>query len=298
MENENYLADWLAGKMSDEQLRNLVSEEDFLAFQKVKNTLGQMAIATPELEESYAAIKRKKATPKAVKVRKIVPVWAYAVAACLLLSVGWYQLYFFSNEMQTPFGSTKTLVLDDDSKVTLNAKSTLRYANLFQYNRTLELDGEAFFEVEKGSSFVVKTKIGQVKVLGTKFNVASFSDYFEVVCYEGKVKVDAQHQTNILTQGERVRFYNGIVENWAGKNTLQPLWIQGETELKNVPMKYVFAQFENQFAVDVVYPEKIKNIKFTGSFSNRNKETALQSICIPLQLNYSKNASGTIRISE
>ena len=44
MENDNeiYLADWLAGKISNEQLKLLVSEDDFLAYQKLKNALEEV----------------------------------------------------------------------------------------------------------------------------------------------------------------------------------------------------------------------------------------------------------------
>ncbi|MES2747069.1 MAG: FecR family protein [Bacteroidota bacterium] len=297
-ENEHYLADWLAGKLSDDQLQQLVSEDDFLAFQKIKNVLHNTTISEPNMEANLAAIKHKLATRKIAKSRKVIPMWSYAIAACLLVSFGLYQLYFLSNEVQTNFGSTKTIVLNDNSKVTLNAKSKVCYANLFQFNRSIKLEGEAFFEVEKGRSFTVTTPLGEVKVLGTKFNVVSFSDYFEVVCYEGKVRVEVDKKATILTKGESVRCYNTTFENWADTNLPKPLWMTGETELKKVPMKYVFAQFENQFDMEVVYPKNIESIKFTGSFTNANIETALQSICIPLHLKYSTTASGKIQISE
>ncbi len=142
-ENEHYLADWLADKLSDDQLQQLVSEDDFLAFQKIKRTLNNSAIFEPNMDQNFASIKQKLATKKTIKSRKVIPMWAYAVAACLLLSLGWYQIYFLSNEVATDFGATETLVLSDNSKVTINSKSKVCYANLFQYNRTVELEGEA-----------------------------------------------------------------------------------------------------------------------------------------------------------
>ena len=41
----------------------------------------------------------------------------------------------------------------------------------FTDERIIQLRGEAFFEVEKGSRFVVQTGKGAVEVLGTSFNV-------------------------------------------------------------------------------------------------------------------------------
>lgn len=297
-ENENYLADWLADKISDDQLQQLVSEDDFLAFQKIKKALGNYTVSEPDLEYNFSAIKEKLIVKKSVKQRSVIPMWTYAVAASLLLFFGLYQFYFFSNEVQTDFGFTKTIVLNDNSQVTLNAKSKISYPNWFQLNRSIKLDGEAFFEVQKGISFTVKTLLGDVRVLGTKFNVASFSDYFEVICYEGKVSVESNKKATILTRGESVRFYNHTFENWADDTPKKPLWITGESAFKNVPMKYVFAKFKNQYNVDVAFPKSVEGIKFTGSFANANIETALKSICIPLHLKYSNSNSRKIQISE
>lgn len=303
-ENEHYLSDWLADKMSDNQLRQLVSEDDFLAFQKIKNTLQNYTVSEPDMEQNFAAVKEKFNTKKSAtreseaKARRIIPIWSYAIAASLLLFFGLYQFYFFANEVQTDFGFTKTIVLNDNSKVTLNAKSKVSYPNWFQYNRTIRLEGEAFFEVQKGNSFIVTTALGKVKVLGTKFNVASFEDYFEVICYEGKVRVEVNKKATILTKGESVRFCNATFENWADNTPKKPLWITGENTFKNVPMKYVFVKFKNQYNVEVDFPKNIESVKFTGSFANANMETALQSICIPLHLNYSNTTSRKIQISE
>jgi len=297
-ENEHYLSDWLAEKISDNQLQQLVSAADFIAFQKIKKALNTTTISDPDMERNFAAIKEKYATKKVAKPRSVIPMWSYAVAASLLFFFGLYQFYFFSNEVQTDFGFTKTIVLKDNSHVTLNAKSKISYPNLFQYNRNIRLEGEAFFEVQKGSSFTVTTALGKVTVLGTKFNVGSFDDYFEVICYEGKVSVEVNQKATILTKGESVRFYNSTFENWADENGIKPLWISGENTFKNVPMKYVFAKFKNQYNVEVAYPKNIESIKFTGSFANANIETALQSICIPLHLKYSNATTREIQISE
>jgi transmembrane sensor len=275
-ENETYLSDWLADKISDEQLKQLVSNDDFLAYQ---NTLRNYTVSEPNMDENFKTIQQKLASKKETPSRKILPIWSsISIAASILLFIGLYQLYFSSNEFATDFGTTKSIVLNDDSKVTLNANSSVCYPNLFQFNRTIELKGEAFFEVQKGSTFTVKTALGNITVLGTKFNVTSFDYYFEVVCYEGKVKVESQNKATILTHGESLRVVN--------------------TNFENVPMKYVLEKFKNQYHLEIDYPKNIETIKFTGSFTNSNKETALQSICIPLDLKYANSSSRKIIISE
>lgn len=297
-QNETYLSDWLAQKITDAQLKTLVSAEDFEAYQTIKKTISGLEISPPDLEQNFNAIQQKLAGKKQPQP-KVFPLWRYvSIAATLLLCFGLYHFLMAQNNITTNFGQTKAITLADHSKVSLNAKSTLTYGNLFAYQRTLQLTGEAFFEVEKGSPFTVETPLGDVLVLGTKFNVMSFEDFFEVKCYEGKVRVTQKDKSTILTPGESVRFYNGISENWAEVTTAKPSWISGESSFRKVPMRYVIAQFKKQYNIAVEYPKNIDNIKFTGTFTHKEPKVALQTICLPLHLKFSTTGSGKIIISE
>lgn len=298
-EKETYLSDWLAGTLSDGQLKQLVGETEFSAYQKLKNTLEGFTVLSPDMEQNFSAIKQKIEAQKTAKPIKAVPIWRYTtVAAALVLFFGLFQLFYFSNSSQTGFGRIQTVHLPDDSQVILNAKSKLSYPNLFQFNRTLDLEGEAFFEVQKGSTFTVKTALGCITVLGTKFNVNSHKDYFEVVCYEGKVRVETKGKIAVLTPSESIRFYDHTSESRADLSAAKPSWITGETTFRNVPVQYVISQFTNQYNVEVAYPKNLENVKFTGAFTNKDRAIALKSICIPLNLKYSDNGSGKIIISE
>lgn len=297
-QNETYLSDWLSQKITDEQLKVLVSAEDFEAYQTIKKTLDGLEISQPDLEQNFNAVQQKLAVKKQPQT-KVFPLWRYvSIAATILLCFGLYHFLVAQNNITTHFGQTKAITLADHSKVSLNAKSTLTYGNLFAYQRTLQLTGEAFFEVEKGSPFTVETPLGEIFVLGTKFNVVAFDDFFEVKCYEGKVRVTQKDKPTILTPGESVRFYNGTSENWAEVATSKPTWISGESSFKKVPIRYVIAQFKNRYNVAVAYPKNIENIQFTGTFTHKDINVALQTICVPLHLRFTKNSSGKIIISE
>ncbi|HLP63727.1 FecR family protein [Flavobacterium sp.] len=301
MENEKdiYLADWLADKISDDQLKQLVGDEDFIAYKKIRIALQGYGISDPDMEKDFEAIQQLLRAKKETKTKtRIIPLWAYSVAASLVLFFGLYQVYFVTNEVSTDVGDSKEIHLSDNSVVTLNSKSKVTYPNLFRFNRTIQLEGEAYFDVQKGEKFTVETALGKVSVLGTEFNVTSFSNYFEVTCYEGKVSVETHKQTVILTPGESVRLYDDTFENWAETTDKKPEWISGESTFKNVPIKYVIAKFKNQYDVEIKFPKSIENSKFTGSFTHSNIETALKTICIPLNLNYSDSNSKTIQISE
>ncbi len=298
-ENDTFLSDWLDDKISDDQLKHLVSETDFLAYKKLKDSLAVYQLAEPDMDKNYAAIKEKKIAVNNQKPVKVFPLYRYmAVAATLLLFFGLYNLFVFSNTVATDYGKTFSTNFSDNSRVTLNAKSKISYPTLFKYNRTLKLDGEAYFEVQKGRQFTVETSQGKVQVLGTKFNVNVLPNYFEVHCFEGKVKVTNATNTTILTQGDAVRFYENKIESWEENEAQKPLWINGESNFKNVPLQYVMAQFQKQYNFEIQYPAEFKTIKFTGSFTHKNIDVALQSICIPLHLKHAKTNAKTILLSE
>ncbi|MBN1791990.1 MAG: FecR family protein [Bacteroidales bacterium] len=84
-----------------------------------------------------------------------------------------------NNEIFVPYGSKTRIVLPDGSVVTLNSGSYLRYPSTFDsVNRFAFIQGEAFFDIKKDARnpFIVKTTDLTIKVLGTRFNVKSYSD--------------------------------------------------------------------------------------------------------------------------
>jgi transmembrane sensor len=99
------------------------------------------------------------------------------------------------NTISTPRGGQYQLELADGSKVWLNAASSLRFPTAFTGNeRTVELTGEGYFEVAHNASmpFHVRVNDMEVEVLGTHFNINSYTDEpaIKTTLLEGKVRVN------------------------------------------------------------------------------------------------------------
>lgn len=209
-----------------------------------------------------------------------------AVAAVVVLGV----LYFIPSgktELQFAKKQLTPALLPDGSKVWANAHARLVYdKETWNKNREVNLQGEAYFEVVKGSKFTVKTSHGDVNVLGTSFNVMNRKDFFEVECYTGKVAVTAQEDEKILTPGKATRLVNNHLADIFQIQELQADWMNDKFRFENQSLTQVFEELSDFY--QVTFQLNFEGEKFySGNFDNKDLETTLKTICLPMELNYS-----------
>jgi ferric-dicitrate binding protein FerR (iron transport regulator) len=289
--NDTLLAKWLQGEISDLEFKNLVSVEDYIAYQKIKKGINAFEVIEKPLENSFALLEEKIQEKNNSKVIDLYKKWAFSIAASLLLLIG-INYFFKSNTVHysTKIGEHKTIALLDGSQVILNANSSLSFdSKKFKTNRAVFLKGEALFKVNKGSDFKVKTNNGNVMVLGTEFTVASFSDFFKVTCYSGKVKVDQNNISKVLEANETYQKINGNSAKILQNKKDIPYWLKGETHFKSTPAKYVFYALENQYNITIKNKDIANSVLFTGTFPNKNKKIALNIVTEALGLKYTIN---------
>jgi len=289
-ENDTFLAKWLEGNLADQELKNLVSETDYISYQKIKKGTQVLSELEKPLAPSFSKIQQKINQNKKGKQRKIILRWSVSVAASVLILFGIFTNFNTKQtNIVTNFTEQKSLTLLDGSEVVLNAKSEISYQESdWETNRTLTLDGEAYFKVKKGSVFSVQTNNGIVTVLGTQFNVNSNEDYFEVTCFEGSVKVTNTSKDYILKPGRIFRKIIGNPEVMLSTTSVAPSWVNGESSYKSVPLRYVILDIEKYYNIEVD-DSKINNaIIFTGSFTHSDIKIALASVFKTLNIKYYK----------
>jgi len=139
-----------------------------------------------------------------------------SVAACVLLLVvsSWLLLRNHHTAasgvlLATSGNEKKKVVLPDSTVVWLNYHSSLQYDSR-SYNvhdRTLELEGEAFFDVSKsaGKPFRVHTRSLTVDVLGTSFSIAARPAIPQQVSVAtGRVRITGDYLDEQLTANEQL----------------------------------------------------------------------------------------------
>ncbi|MBD1261647.1 FecR domain-containing protein [Maribacter polysiphoniae] len=189
------------------------------------------------------------------------------------------------NEIIVPNGKKIEIKLSDGSLVHMNSGSTLKYPVNFisGKDRQVFLNGEAYFEVTKDplSHFLVSTDSLDVEVLGTHFNVSSYSgtETFALLA-EGSVAVynkkdkDLPGSPTIIRPGEKATLsQNSIEVNEVNVNDYLS-WREGRLTFNNESFINIVQKIERHFAVEIENNYKDLNlVKFNGEF--REGETII-----------------------
>ncbi|MCK0144703.1 FecR family protein [Arenibacter sp. F26102] len=286
---ENYLAKWLNNELSEEEVVKFKESKEYASYVKLREATDNLVGPDFDMAKAWEDLNKQKVS-KEIKVVKLNPFKKYlSIAAAIALIFTATFLYYGSlnEEVSTQYAERAEIVLPDASEVQLNADSQISYSKKnWDNKRNIALNGEAFFKVAKGKRFTVTTENGTVTVLGTQFNVENRKDYFEVACYEGLVSVIYNKKEVKLPAGNSLVVINGEAHALEIPNIKEPSWIRDESNFKSIPLKYVLDEFQRQFNLEVVTQNIDTEQLFTGSFSNTNRDLALQSISTPSQMKY------------
>ena len=96
-----------------------------------------------------------------------------------------------AHNISTPQGAKTSFILPDGTQVWLNSSSQIVYSGDFVNERNIKLSGEAYFDVVKSKvPFEIHTELGNIKVLGTAFNVKAYpNENFVTTLERGSLEV-------------------------------------------------------------------------------------------------------------
>jgi len=214
------------------------------------------------------------------------------------------------NTLITPRGGQYFVELSDGSKVWLNAASSLRYPVKFsQKERTVELSGEAYFEIaaihsapSPGSEggkipFTVKLshRLGeadetQINVLGTHFNVNAYDDELEVkaTLLEGAVSVTRGDENITIKPGQQAQISpDKKISVIDGADTEEAVsWKNGITSFKDADIKNIMRKVSRWYNVDVVFEGEIPERTFHGGISRNSNLSDLLGVLKHYKINF------------
>lgn len=296
MTNEDKIKKWLAGELSDSERKEFESTQTFAKINRLLNAVNAFKAPEYDIDKEYSLLTRNviHKNSSISLFQRISPVLKIAAILIIALTIGYFSNTHlnYTSKNQVFITEQTEVYLPDSSFVLLNADSKIKYlSNEWEKERNVELNGEAFFKVKKGSHFNVKTQQGTVTVLGTEFNVKDWENYYEVTCYSGLVKVITAYSSVLLKPNNAYRIVKGKERNYTISNQSEPDWLNGESSFNSVPFSFVIKDLERQYKVSVETNNIDLNQLFTGSFTHTNLEIALKSITIPVNLNYQINGN-------
>lgn len=300
-QDERLAGDWIA-----------LSEENSQAFERSKKIFEQGAKLKPlisvDTDQAWLKVKHKLdekntgarvVSIKATPWRSFLRIVAMLVIAAGLGTAGYFLLTARkANDVNiASTDSVRTEELPDGSRFTLNRNSKLSYSSRrYDQKRTVQLEGEAFFDVVHDDKNVFAVQAGGLTIedVGTSFNVKAYPGdrLILVAVATGEVRIMTEKAEGIsLVAGETAEY-----------NTETGTFTKSLNEVRNLAAYkdkiFIFENTELQVIVKllnevyasniVIQNEELKKCRLTASFNNETFYSILEVIAETLNLQVNK----------
>lgn len=213
---------------------------------------------------------------------------AMGAGAALLLLLGagtWLErpslLQDLATDHVTTRGERRQIALPDGSTALLDADSALASAYTAGEHRVRLLRGVAYFEVRPSVvPFLVEAAGGEIRVLGTKFDVRVLGDEAVVTLAEGRVAVTASGARAVLEPGQRLRFGQSGLQPAEPANLDQDLsWRDGRFAFYRMPLAEVLEEVGRYRPGRILILDHALGARqVSGSFPLADTDAALASL--------------------
>jgi len=208
------------------------------------------------------------------------------------------------NSLIVPYGKRSKLMLEDGTTVWVNSGSKLIYPVTFtDKNREVYLEGEAYFEVseDKSKPFIVQTKIMDIKVLGTGFNITAYGneDKASAVLVHGSIELNvnkhalfSSKKKVILPQERAIYDAKGNTLNVKDVDTeFYVSWKDGYMKFNNSKLKTIIDRMEKYYDVHIsIRDADLLGKTFTGKLDlKQDIDEVINIICATTSLTYTKS---------
>ncbi|CAK7019953.1 MAG: hypothetical protein PARBA_00834 [Parabacteroides sp.] len=283
--------------------------------EEVKEKFARMPLVEKELEKQWSESKGESLDQKtgkriwkyveqrtSPKTKPIISLKAWHIAATVALLIVAGGLWIHSLKeisqkekfIEITTLENKLYLLPDSSKVWMQPGSSIRYAENFNTNRTIQLKGNSLFEVHKqeGNTFRVYIDKDFIEVKGTCFLVKQLtSESCKITLFNGNIEF------NIKSNGKKINMKPLQELEYNPKNGESNLnrienvkWDNGRYDFTEINLKHLIYIINQMYDTHITMGENIdKSAAFTGSIRyNESLDDVIDKICFSLNLNYKK----------
>ena len=198
-------------------------------------------------------------------------------------------------EIKAPAWTRAQFSLPDGTTGWLNSNSSIKYNGSFIADRQVTLKGEAFFNVfkDKKRPFIVNTPEINVKVLGTRFNIASYENEknIEVVLEEGEIDLNNKKMNKSFSMSPNELFtYDKTLNDFSTEvveTQKYVSWTNGKLVFRNDPLDVVARRLERWYNINVeVNASSSEDFRWRATFVDEGLEEVLSLLKRSLPINY------------
>ena len=275
---------WLNNELTSVELESLEKSGDLAILEAIKLEIGTWEL--PEPQHSYENLRTLLSNKRSKKAKIIVLFKQIRVAASLMLlaslSIICYYIFLRTVSFETKMGETQTLVMPDNSIITLQENSSIAYNPYdWEEDRIINMTGVVLFDVRRKGDFMVNFDGGDVEVKGTVFEVIANKDIKSVKCFEGKVAVNFSKNSHVLLPG------NGVSsDNKRFDFKVEELLEAEYSNFENAKLSEVLMALSHKFGYSFNTSVDLSNKYFTGRFDNTNGEKALMMVFNPIAISF------------
>ncbi len=176
-----------------------------------------------------------------------------------------------------PYGKRFNLKLSDGTDVYLNSGTLMKYPVSFlpDQTRSVYIEGEAFFNVEKATNSIFEVRSNQIiaSVYGTKFNFKNFSEDFssDIVLVEGSLGISNENSNdiNMLSPGYKASIDKEIFNISKSKvnSKIYTSWVDGDVIFRNETFDQIIQKLQRLYNITIINNSKISNQLFNASIN-------------------------------
>ncbi len=253
----------------------------------IKDDAQNQQLVWERVEQSITGTEQRQGTIRRLRV------WSSIAATTMGLLLGGWWYYNSKVEIATGFGEHRTVILPDNSVVSLNANSQIKYYRAWSWHAVREvwLKGEALFDVKhlnqqpadvkRGEQFVAHAADLNVQVLGTRFNIKYRRDRVLIALLRGKISVSKNGKGSVpylMQPGAAVEYDNGQLKKQLISSLHdKPLaWTEHKMMASGITVAAIIENFEDTYGNRIVVDNPtLLNKQIDGTISVRTRESTL-----------------------
>lgn len=289
---------------------------DFWSRIEMMPEIEKMRAAGPDNGESFFPVPKGTNHPGGSEVVNIIPgkpaeysagrwpLWrnlsgAAAVFIICALMVSFYITYLPQGTYRTQTGAQQVVHLPDGTVVYLNTNTKIHMDYSDDIRRVVLLEGEARFEVaaDKNRPFIVVTSRGEVRAVGTSFNIYDSEDAVEIIVFEGTVAVnrprdkrrenrgenDISGKAVLVTGGKRIVAFDNRLSVVRAADELEIIqknaWREGKLVFRGQKLSQVIAEMARYTHRKIIIADDaLKDMKLGGAFDIEDVDALLHAI--------------------